>query len=117
VIFQASKGAVIRFYETLRAELGSHVRVTILMPGYVVSNLTKGKGLQKDGHVGIDEEARDVIKLLSSTSTLYIFSPLMNMYTLKIHAVCRSMSGRCRWARRSPWRRWWWRACGAGTTT
>ncbi|CAL4988059.1 unnamed protein product [Urochloa decumbens] len=56
----ASKGAVIRFYETLRAELGSHVRVTILMPGYVVSNLTKGKGLQKDGNVGIDEEARDI---------------------------------------------------------
>ena len=26
----------------------------------IVSNLTKGKGLQKDGHVGIDEEARDV---------------------------------------------------------
>lgn len=58
--YNASKGAVIRFYETLRAELGSHVRVTILMPGYVVSNLTKGKGLQKDGHVGIDEEARDI---------------------------------------------------------
>uniref|UniRef100_A0A0A9GE08 Uncharacterized protein n=1 Tax=Arundo donax TaxID=35708 RepID=A0A0A9GE08_ARUDO len=58
--YNASKGAVIRFYETLRAELGSHVRVTILMPGYVVSNLTKGKGLQKDGLVGIDEEARDI---------------------------------------------------------
>ncbi|CAO2144189.1 unnamed protein product [Urochloa humidicola] len=58
--YNASKGAVIRFYETLRAELGSHVRVTILMPGYVVSNLTMGKGLQKDGNVGIDEEARDI---------------------------------------------------------
>lgn len=58
--YNASKGAVIRFYETLRAELGSHVHVTILTPGYVVSNLTKGKGLQKDGHVGIDEEARDI---------------------------------------------------------
>ncbi|KAL6890164.1 hypothetical protein ACP4OV_008927 [Aristida adscensionis] len=58
--YNASKGTVIRFYETLRAELGSHVCVTILMPGYVVSNLTKGKGLQKDGHVGIDEEARDI---------------------------------------------------------
>ncbi|KAL5667241.1 hypothetical protein ACJX0J_019462, partial [Zea mays] len=57
--YNASKGAVIRFYETLRAELGSHVRVTILMPGYVVSNLTKGRGLQKDGRVGVDEEARD----------------------------------------------------------
>jgi short-subunit dehydrogenase len=64
---QASKGAVIRFYETLRAELGSQVRVTILMPGYVVSNLTKGKGLQKDGHVGIDVEARDVSSPTSTT--------------------------------------------------
>jgi len=70
IILQASKGAVIRFYETLRAELGSHVRVTILMPGYVVSNLTKGKGLQKDGHVGIDEEARDVSSISSSSSIL-----------------------------------------------
>lgn len=57
---QASKGAVIRFFETLRAELGPHVRVTILVPGYVVSNLTMGKGVQKDGNVGFDEEARDV---------------------------------------------------------
>ncbi|KAL5203543.1 hypothetical protein ABZP36_008414 [Zizania latifolia] len=58
--YNASKGAVIRFYETLRAELGSHVCVTILTPGYVVSNLTMGKGIQKDGNVGIDEEARDI---------------------------------------------------------
>ncbi|VAI27488.1 unnamed protein product [Triticum turgidum subsp. durum] len=57
--YNASKAAVIRFYETLRAELGPHVRVTILMPGYVVSNLTMGKGVQKDGNVGFDEEARD----------------------------------------------------------
>ena len=71
IILQASKGAVIRFYETLRAELGSHVRVTILMPGYVVSNLTKGKGLQKDGHVGIDEEARDVSSISSSSVLLF----------------------------------------------
>jgi 11beta/17beta-hydroxysteroid dehydrogenase len=61
---------VIRFYETLRAELGSHVRVTILMPGYVVSNLTKGRGLQKDGRVGVDEEARDVSSIIS-----VLFSP------------------------------------------
>lgn len=58
--YNASKGAVIRFYETLRAELGSHVRVTIVMPGYVVSNLTMGKGIQKDGSVGFDEDARDI---------------------------------------------------------
>lgn len=66
---QASKGAVIRFYETLRAELGSHVHVTILTPGYVVSNLTKGRGLQKDGRVGVDEEARDVSSIISVLSS------------------------------------------------
>uniref|UniRef100_A0ACD5XDF5 Uncharacterized protein n=1 Tax=Avena sativa TaxID=4498 RepID=A0ACD5XDF5_AVESA len=58
--YNASKGAVLRFYETLRSELGSHVRITIVMPGYVVSNLTMGKGIQKDGNVGIDQEARDI---------------------------------------------------------
>ncbi|KAE8803964.1 Dehydrogenase/reductase SDR family protein 7-like protein [Hordeum vulgare] len=58
--YNASKGAVIRFFETLRAELGPHVRVTILVPGYVVSNLTMGKGVQKDGNVGFDEDARDI---------------------------------------------------------
>ena len=72
---QASKGAVIRFYETLRAELGSDVRVTIVMPGYVVSNLTMGKGVQKDGSVGIDEDARDVRP--------YIYLPL-NHYKLEL---------------------------------
>lgn len=40
--------------------VSSIVRVTILVPGYVVSNLTIGKGIQKDGNIGIDEEARDV---------------------------------------------------------
>jgi short-subunit dehydrogenase len=58
---------VIRFYETLRSELGSNVRVTIVIPGYVVSNITMGKGIQKDGNVGIDEDARDVC-------TIYAFS-------------------------------------------
>lgn len=74
---------MIRFYETLRAELGSDVRVTILMPGYVVSNLTKGKGLQKDGHVGIDEDARDVrqraLLLILVSSYMLHMSSKMNV--------------------------------------
>jgi hypothetical protein len=31
--------------------------------------------------------------------------------------ACRSTWGRCRWARRSRWPRWWWPACAVGTTT
>lgn len=87
VILQASKGAVIRFYETLRAELGSHVHVTILTPGYVVSNLTKGKGLQKDGHVGIDEEARDVRDELDPPPSLYLYN-----FLLYVHANSTAIS-------------------------
>lgn len=58
--FQASKAALIKFFETLRAELGSEVQITILTLGYVASELTKGKALQKGGEYGINEEVRDV---------------------------------------------------------
>ncbi|KAJ6823196.1 11-beta-hydroxysteroid dehydrogenase 1B-like [Iris pallida] len=58
--YNASKAAVIRFYETLRAELGSDVKITILTLGYVASELTKGKALQKGGEIGFNEEVRDV---------------------------------------------------------
>nr|CAB3499062.1 unnamed protein product [Digitaria exilis] len=57
--YNASKAALIRFYETLRAELGSEVGITILTPGYVESEMTKGKGIQKGGEVAVDEETRD----------------------------------------------------------
>lgn len=57
---QASKAAMILFYETLRSEVGSEIKITILIPGYVVSELTKGKALQKGGQVEINEDARDV---------------------------------------------------------
>ncbi|ONK77829.1 uncharacterized protein A4U43_C02F11160 [Asparagus officinalis] len=58
--YNASKAALIRFFETLRAELGSEVRITILTLGYVASELTKGKALQKGGEYGVNEEIRDV---------------------------------------------------------
>ncbi|XP_078171728.1 11-beta-hydroxysteroid dehydrogenase 1A-like [Carex rostrata] len=58
-IYNASKAAMIRFYETLRSEMGSQIKITILIPGYVVSELTKGKALQKGGQVEINEDARD----------------------------------------------------------
>uniref|UniRef100_A0A804M052 11-beta-hydroxysteroid dehydrogenase 1B n=1 Tax=Zea mays TaxID=4577 RepID=A0A804M052_MAIZE len=59
--YNASKAAQLRFYETLRTEVGSEVGITILTPGYVESEITKGKGMQKSGEVAVDEEARDVL--------------------------------------------------------
>ncbi|OEL23854.1 11-beta-hydroxysteroid dehydrogenase 1B [Dichanthelium oligosanthes] len=59
-LYNASKAAQLRFYETLRSELGSEVGVTILTAGFVESEMTKGKAIQRDGQVAVDEEARDV---------------------------------------------------------
>jgi len=35
--------------------------VTILTAGFVESEMTKGKAIQRDGEVAVDEDARDVI--------------------------------------------------------
>uniref|UniRef100_A0ACD5Z9M3 Uncharacterized protein n=1 Tax=Avena sativa TaxID=4498 RepID=A0ACD5Z9M3_AVESA len=58
-LYNATKAAQIRFYETLRSELGSDVGVTILTPGYVVSEITQGKAIQKDGELAVNKETRD----------------------------------------------------------
>ena len=58
---QASKAALITFYESLRAELGHEVRITIAMPGgWVESEMVKGKHLSKEGVMHVDEDMRDV---------------------------------------------------------
>jgi len=59
-LYNATKAAQVRFYETLRSELGSEVGVTILTAGFVESEMTKGKAIQRHGEVAVDEEARDV---------------------------------------------------------
>ncbi|RWR87015.1 11-beta-hydroxysteroid dehydrogenase 1B-like protein [Cinnamomum micranthum f. kanehirae] len=59
--YNASKAAVIRFFETLRTELSPDIKVTIATPGYVESELTKGKLMLKEGQIKVDKEARDVV--------------------------------------------------------
>uniref|UniRef100_A0ACD5ZB81 Uncharacterized protein n=1 Tax=Avena sativa TaxID=4498 RepID=A0ACD5ZB81_AVESA len=69
-LYNATKAAQIRFYETLRSELGSDVGVTILTPGYVVSEITQGKAIQKDGELAVNEETRDVRSRTGPVETL-----------------------------------------------
>lgn len=57
---QASKAAVISFFETLRVELGSEVGITIVTPGLIESEITRGKFLNKEGRMVLDQELRDV---------------------------------------------------------
>lgn len=62
---QASKAAVISFFETLRVELGSDIGITIVNPGLIESEMTKGKFLNKDGQMVVDQEIRDVSTALN----------------------------------------------------
>ena len=64
---QASKAAVLNFFETLRMELGDEVGITIATPGWIESEMTKGKHLSKEGTVEVDQDTRDV-----SMSTRFI---------------------------------------------
>ncbi|KAK4486154.1 hypothetical protein RD792_008822 [Penstemon davidsonii] len=57
----ASKAAVLSFFETLRAEFGSDVGITIVSPGLIESEMTKGKFLNQDGNIVVDQEMRDVV--------------------------------------------------------
>ncbi|CAH8306176.1 unnamed protein product [Eruca vesicaria subsp. sativa] len=56
----ASKAAVIAFYETLRCEFGSKIGVTIVAPGVVESEMTRGKFITKNGELIVDKELRNV---------------------------------------------------------
>lgn len=57
---QAAKAAILAFYDTLRVELGSAVGITIVMPGWIESEMTKGKLLSDDGELTVNKRIRDV---------------------------------------------------------
>ncbi|KAJ6749731.1 hypothetical protein OIU85_000372 [Salix viminalis] len=38
--YNASKAALVSFYETLRVECGSHIGITIVLPGLIESEIT-----------------------------------------------------------------------------
>ncbi|KAF7838791.1 11-beta-hydroxysteroid dehydrogenase 1B-like [Senna tora] len=59
-VYNASKAAIVSMYETLRVEVGSEVGITIVTPGYIESEFTKGKFLTAQGKVEVDQDLRDV---------------------------------------------------------
>ncbi|PIA51021.1 hypothetical protein AQUCO_01100085v1 [Aquilegia coerulea] len=54
-IYSASKAALENFYQTLRVELGSSVKITIASPGFIESEITQGKHMTVDGTVQVDK--------------------------------------------------------------
>lgn len=63
-VYNASKAAMVSLFETLRVEVGSEVGITIVTPGYIESEITKGKFLIPNegggGKMGVDQDIRDV---------------------------------------------------------
>ncbi|XP_065875809.1 11-beta-hydroxysteroid dehydrogenase A-like [Euphorbia lathyris] len=59
-IYNASKAAMVIFFETLRVELGSDVDVLIVTPGFIESEVTQGKFLLPEGKVDVDQALMDV---------------------------------------------------------
>ncbi|KAE8123844.1 hypothetical protein FH972_018766 [Carpinus fangiana] len=59
--YNASKAAVISFYETLRVEFGKDIGLTIVTPGLIGSEMTRGKFLSKEGGMVVDPDMRDVL--------------------------------------------------------
>ncbi|KAG2312481.1 hypothetical protein Bca4012_027030 [Brassica carinata] len=58
--YNASKAALLNFFETLRIELGSDVHITIVTPGYIESELTQGKYFSGEGELIVNQDIRDV---------------------------------------------------------
>ncbi|KAG9445907.1 hypothetical protein H6P81_012035 [Aristolochia fimbriata] len=58
--YSASKAAMNLFYATLRIELGSAVGITIVCPGWVKSEMTRGKVMTKSGRERLNAVSKDV---------------------------------------------------------
>lgn len=57
---KAAKAGILNFYETLRVEIEPAVGITIVTPGYIESEMTKGKFMTREGRLVVDDEHRDV---------------------------------------------------------
>ncbi|KAJ4728819.1 11-beta-hydroxysteroid dehydrogenase [Melia azedarach] len=58
--YNASKAAMLQFFETLRVELAPDVDITIVTPGFIESELTQGKFFTREGKIEVDQELTDV---------------------------------------------------------
>lgn len=58
------------FFDTLRVEFGSDVKITIVTPGFIESKLTQGKFLGPEGKMIVDQDMMDVSMHISD---FYLF--------------------------------------------
>ncbi|KAL3683482.1 hypothetical protein R1sor_001504 [Riccia sorocarpa] len=58
-IYNASKAAVLQFFDTLRGEVRGEIDITIAMPGWIASEMTQGKFISAVGDADKDQDVRD----------------------------------------------------------
>uniref|UniRef100_A0A7N2MPT7 Uncharacterized protein n=1 Tax=Quercus lobata TaxID=97700 RepID=A0A7N2MPT7_QUELO len=66
---EASSAAIVSFFETLRVEVGPEIKITIVTPRFIESEMTQGKFLLKEGKMEVDQDLRDVGYWLISYSS------------------------------------------------
>jgi short-subunit dehydrogenase len=59
-IYNSAKSATLAFFDTLRVEVGDAIGITIVMPGWVESEITKGKIVSEEGDLSVDQTERDM---------------------------------------------------------
>jgi len=60
IIYNSAKAGTLAFFDTLRVEVGDAIGITVVMPGWVESEISKGKFVHEDGDVWIDQTERDM---------------------------------------------------------
>ncbi|KAG7012327.1 11-beta-hydroxysteroid dehydrogenase 1B, partial [Cucurbita argyrosperma subsp. argyrosperma] len=60
-IIVASKAALRSFFETLRVEMSPEIGITVVTPGFVESEITKGKALYSHGRMEVHQDVRDAL--------------------------------------------------------
>ncbi|XWS60236.1 hypothetical protein CRYUN_Cryun07bG0018500 [Craigia yunnanensis] len=89
-IYSASKAAQIGLYESLRAELGPEIGITIVTPGFVDSEMTQGNNLKKSKIQFLKNEPTDVCAKAIVESTcrgdMYLTEPfwMRPLFLLKV---------------------------------
>lgn len=59
--YAASKAALVSFYETIRAELAPEISITIATLGFIDSEMTQGKHLNKEGSTEVNPEMANAL--------------------------------------------------------
>eukprot|EP00850_Spirogloea_muscicola_P019480 SM000191S05229 [mRNA] locus=s191:135635:137476:+ [translate_table: standard] len=59
-VYNAAKGAELNFFETLRAEVGNEVNMTIVFPGWTESDMSAGKFVKDEGGLQVNKEQRNM---------------------------------------------------------